>query len=179
MGERRLERLKQEKEEDKKSMWKINYRKPKKNKQISSKKKRSQEINRRFERRSRRINTKLMRHKENSWKKNGLDVIKQTRESWSFYVDPEKATQTKFKTLKSLFTEYCKKNWFVQNGVTQNISGEIQLEPPPPPCFDPTSTSTEEPKNKIQKNGQWLLNSMTRIISASFFLLYKWSFHWK
>lgn len=66
MGERRLERLKQEKEEDKKFMWKINYRKPKKNKQISSKKKRSQEINRRFERRSRRINTKLKRHKENS-----------------------------------------------------------------------------------------------------------------
>ncbi|XP_065942823.1 uncharacterized protein PF3D7_1120000-like [Magallana gigas] len=50
------------------------------------------------------------------------------REAWSIYVEPKIATEEKFKSLKELFTEHCKKFCFVRNGRTHNISGEIQLK---------------------------------------------------
>uniref|UniRef100_K1S3C7 Uncharacterized protein n=1 Tax=Magallana gigas TaxID=29159 RepID=K1S3C7_MAGGI len=52
------------------------------------------------------------------------------RESWSIYVEPKIGTEEKFKSLKELFTEHCKKFYFVRNGRTHNISGEIQLKKP-------------------------------------------------
>lgn len=54
----------------------------------------------------------------------------EAREAWSIYVEPKIATEEKFKSLKELFTEHCKKFCFVRNGRTHNISGEIQLKKP-------------------------------------------------
>ncbi|XP_065936128.1 tropomyosin-like [Magallana gigas] len=51
-----------------------------------------------------------------------------TRESWSIYIEPNEATDARFRSLKELFTEHCKKFCFVKNGKTNNISGEIQLK---------------------------------------------------
>lgn len=52
------------------------------------------------------------------------------RESWSIYIEPNEATDARFRSLKELFTEHCHKFCFVKNGRTNNISGEIQLKKP-------------------------------------------------
>lgn len=53
-----------------------------------------------------------------------------SRESWSIYIEPNDATDARFRSLKELFTEHCHKFCFVKNGKTNNISGEIQLKKP-------------------------------------------------
>lgn len=83
----------------------------------------------------------------------------------SFYINPEKSTEAKFKTLKAPLTEYSKQYCFVQNGLTKNITGEFQLKKPMnikdlSDLLRPNIYIYVGPKEQATENGPWLLNSI-------------------
>lgn len=59
----------------------------------------------------------LMKITENT-KSHWMESAEQ-RESWSIYVEPSTAKEAKFKSLKELLTEHCKKFCFFRNGKNQ------------------------------------------------------------